>query len=281
MVNLDNVYMIAEVGINHNGDMQVAKRLIDAAFACGWDCVKLQKRNPDECVPEKQKRVLKDTPWGRMTYLEYRKRVEFGREDYEYIDRYCGEKPISWSASVWDRDSLNFLLGYDVPFVKIPSAKLTDDLLLSEAAMSGRMIILSTGMSTEREIDNAVGILDRYARGNYAIMHTNSTYPTPPEDTNLRCIQWLRDRYKCVVGYSGHEYGLDPTVTAVALGARIIERHVTVDHSMWGTDQAASLEIHAMDMLRKRIRDVALSLGDGQKRIYKTEMQVREKLRAA
>lgn len=274
----DGIYMIGEVGINHNGDLQIAKMLIDAAFATGWHCVKFQKRVPDLCVPNSQKGVMKDTPWGRMTYLEYKKRMEFGKAEYDYIDRYCREKPIAWSASVWDHTSLDFILDYDVPFVKIPSAMLTNHELLRQAASSGKPVILSTGMSTVQEIDAAVGVL---SGGKYVLMHTNSTYPTPPQDTNLKTINWLKDRYKCVVGYSGHEYGLDPTVIAVALGARIIERHITLDHEMWGTDQAASLEIHAMDMLHKRIKAAVRSLGDGLKRVYDTEIPIRQKLRAA
>jgi N-acetylneuraminate synthase len=276
------VYMIAEVGINHNGDMQIAKRLIDAAFATGWHCVKFQKRNPELCVPESQRNVMRDTPWGRMTYMDYRQRVEFGAEEYGYIDDYCKRKPIAWTASAWDWDSMAFLIeDMDVPFLKIPSAKMTDHSLLRQAARSGKPVVMSTGMSTAAEIDDAVDVLSGIAGSNFALMHTNSAYPTPPEDVNLLAIRWLKERYGCVVGYSGHEYGLDPTTIAVALGARIIERHVTLDHGMWGTDQAASLEVHAMDMLHKRIRDAVVALGDGVKRVHETEVPIREKLRAA
>lgn len=274
------IYMIAEIGINHNGDLQIAKRLIDATFACGWHCAKFQKRTPEICVPEAQKGVMRDTPWGRMTYLDYRYRVEFGDAEYGYIDRYCREKPLSWTASAWDRDSLSFLLRYDVPFLKIPSAKIVDRDLLRGAAWSGKPVILSTGMSTVPEIDSAVELLEFYASGRYALMHANSTYPAPPCDLNLKTIQFLKDRYGCVVGYSGHEYGLEPTAIAVAFGASIIERHVTVDHGMWGTDQAASLEVHAMDMLRKRIVETQASLGDGVKRVYPSELPIRDKLRS-
>lgn len=269
------VFTIAEIGINHNGDLQIAKKLIDAAFACGWDCVKFQKRTPELCVPEHQKGVIRDTPWGKMTYLEYRYRVEFNSE-YSYINRYCQEKPIMWTASPWDIPSLNFLVQYDVPFIKIPSAKLTDTALLAEASRSGKPVILSTGMSTIEETDRAVDTLG----SNFALMHTNSTYPSPSNEVNLLAIQFLKDRYKCVVGYSGHEYGLEPSVIAVALGAQIIERHITLDHNMWGTDQAASLEVHAMDMLQKRIREAVATLGDGIKRVTAGEMVIRQKLRA-
>lgn len=270
--------MIAEIGLNHNADIQIAKKLIDAAFACGWDCVKFQKRTPEKCVPEHQKNVMRDTPWGRMTYLEYRQKIEFQKPEYDYIDKYCREKPIAWTSSVWDMPSLNFLLDYDVPFIKIPSAKLTHYELVRKAAMSGKPVILSTGMSTVEEIDLAVGLLQGYSES-FAIMHTNSAYPCPLEDVNLLTIKFLQDRYKCTVGYSGHEYGLEPTVIAVALGAKIIERHITLDHNMWGSDQMASLEIHAMDMLQKRLKEVMVSLGDGIKGVTEKELVVRNKLR--
>ncbi len=275
------VYMIAEIGVNHNGDMQIAKRLIDASFATDWDCVKFQKRTPDICVPDKQKSVLRDTPWGRMTYLKYRYRVEFEKQQYDYIEDYAGRKPISWTASIWDPVSLRFLLQYDVPFIKIPSAKLTESELVEESAKSGKLVILSTGMSTLEEIDAAVNLLEKNAPGNYVLMHTNSSYPAPHEELNLKLIPFLKDRYGCIVGYSGHEYDLEPSIIARSLGASMIERHITLDHNMWGSDQAASLEVHAMDMLRKRLKTVDAILGDGVKRIGNTELEARKKLRGA
>jgi N-acetylneuraminate synthase len=273
------VYMIAEIGLNHNGDLQIAKKLIDAAFATNWDCVKFQKRTPEICVPEHQKSVMRDTPWGRMTYLEYRYRVEFEKEQYDYIDTYCCEKPISWTASIWDLKSLEFLLQYDIPFIKVPSAKLTEHEFLVESAKSGKPVILSTGMSTIEEIDAAVEVLEKHAKGNYVLMHTNSSYPAPPEELNLRVINFLKERYKCIIGYSGHEYDLEPSVIAASLGAGLIERHVTLDHNIWGSDQFASLEVHAMDMLRKRIKNIDLILGDGIKKLTGKELEVRKKLR--
>ena len=272
-------YMIAEIGLNHNGDLQIAKKLIDAAFATNWDCVKFQKRTPDICVPENQKSVMRETPWGRMTYLEYRYRVEFEKEQYDYIDNYCREKPISWTASIWDIKSLEFLLQYDIPFIKVPSAKLTEHELLVWSAKSGKPVILSTGMSTIEEIDDAVAALEKHGKGNYVLMHTNSSYPAPHEELNLRVIHFLKERYKCIIGYSGHEYDLEPSVIAVSLGASLIERHVTLNHNMWGSDQFASLEVHAMDMLRKRIKDIDVILGDGIKEITGKELEVRNKLR--
>ncbi|OGW79360.1 MAG: N-acetylneuraminate synthase [Omnitrophica bacterium RIFCSPLOWO2_12_FULL_44_17] len=273
------VFMIAEIGINHNGDMQIAKKLIDAAFATNWDCVKFQKRTPELCVPEHQKNVMRDTPWGRMPYLEYRYHVEFEKKQYDYIDTYCREKPIAWTSSIWDLKSLEFLLQYDIPFIKIPSAKLTEHEFIVESAKSGKPVILSTGMSTTEEIDTAVEVLEKHTKGNYAIMHTNSVYPAPQEDLNLRVIHFLKERYKCIVGYSGHEYEVEPTVIAASLGVSMIERHVTIDHTMWGSDQFASLEVHAMDMLRKRIKDVDVVLGDGIKKLTNKELEVRKKLR--
>jgi N-acetylneuraminate synthase len=273
------VYMIAEIGLNHNGDLQIAKKLIDASFATNWDCVKFQKRTPEICVPEHQKTVMRDTPWGRMTYLEYRYRVEFEKGQYDYIDRYCREKPIAWTASIWDLKSLEFLLQYDIPFIKIPSAKLTESEFLVESGKSGKPVVLSTGMSKVEEIDAAVEILEKYAKSNYVLMHTNSSYPAPHEELNLRVINFLKERYKCIVGYSGHEYDLEPSVIAVSLGANLIERHVTLDHNMWGSDHFASLEVHAMDMLRKRIKTMSEMLGDGIKKITEKELEVRKKLR--
>jgi len=275
---LNEPYFIGEIGINHNGDMQIAKRLMDAAFACGWNCVKFQKRNPDVCVPEKQKGVMRDTPWGQMTYLDYRFRVEFGKKEYDTIDAYCREKPLDWTASVWDRDSLDFITGYDVPFIKIPSALLTDLELIRAAAETGYTLIISTGMSTFDEIDAAMKIVTKHGE-KPVLMHTNSSYPTPISELNLNLIPVLKERYDCIVGYSGHEMSLEPTVVAVALGARVIERHITLSHNLWGTDQKASLEIHAMDMLRKRAIDVWKMLGSSVKEVTPSEIPIREKLR--
>lgn len=277
--NGNPVFMIAEIGINHNGSLDIAKKLIDAAFACNWHCVKFQKRTPDLCVPEDQKSILKDTPWGRITYLEYKRKIEFGNKEYSYIDRYCKEKPFCWTASVWDIPSLEFILTYDIPFIKIASAKLTDYDLLKLASQSRKPVILSTGMSTIKEVDKAVEILEKYSKGDYVLMHTNSAYPSSVKELNLRIIDYFKNRYKCIVGYSGHEYVLEPSVIAASMGAKIIERHVTLDHNMWGSDHAASLEVHAMDMLYKRIREVDSMLGDGVKKVTKEELKARKKLR--
>ena len=275
---LEKPYLIAEIGINHNGDLQIAKRLIDAAFACSWDCVKFQKRNPDKAVPEHQKNVPRETPWGTMTYLEYKYRVEFDKKQYDQINKYCLAKPIDWTASVWDLDSLEFMKQYDVPFLKIPSALITDDKLLVATAKTGVPVIISTGMSTLKEVDHAVGLLEKQA-SQFVVMHCNSSYPANLAELNLQVIPKLKKRYGCPIGYSGHEHGLDSTTVAVALGAQVIERHITLDHTMWGTDHSSSVEPQGMDKLYKQIKSVREILGDGKKRVYESELPVRKRLR--
>tara|TARA_Y100000385_G_scaffold281257_1_gene333765 strand:- start:463 stop:1311 length:849 start_codon:yes stop_codon:yes gene_type:complete len=276
--NLEKPYFIGEIGINHNGDTQITKRLIDAANACQWDCVKFQKRNPDVCVPEHQKSIMRDTPWGRMSYLDYKYKVEFGKKEYDMIDKYSKEKPIDWTASVWDLDSLNFMSQYDVPFLKIPSALITNTELLVETAKTKIPLVISTGMSTLEEIDNAVNLIMKNGV-NPIIMHCNSSYPTPKKELNLRVIETLKKRYGTEIGYSGHEEDLEPTVIAVSLGAKLIERHITISHDMWGTDQKSSLEVIAMDMLRKRCMEVEDMLGSYDKVVTPSEIPIRTKLR--
>lgn len=277
--NDTHAYLIAEIGINHNGDMQIVKRLIDSAFACNWDCVKFQKRVPELAVPEDQKSVMRDTPWGRMTYLDYKKHIELTKEDYDYIDRYCREKPISWTASPWDMPSLEFLHQYDVPFIKIASATLTNTELIKKACEFEIPIVLSTGMSMMDEVDKAVDTLEKYSNGDYILMHTNSAYPSPANELNLNCIKTLKERYNCLVGYSGHEYDINPTVIAAMVGANVIERHITVDHNMWGTDQKSSLEVRGMDYVSRRIRAIDTYLGDGVISVTELEKPIRKKLR--
>jgi len=272
-------YMIAEIGINHNGDMDITKKLIDAANATGWHNVKFQKRNPLLAVPEAQKSVMRDTPWGRMTYLEYKYKVEFEKPEYDMIAAYCTDKGMSFSASPWDMDSLEFMLQYDIPYIKVASASNGRDDMIAAAAKSGKPVILSTGMTTMEEVDHAVSILENSGNGDYILLHTNSAYPAPVADLNLRMIQTLRDRYNCLVGYSGHEVNLEPSIAAAVLGACVIERHVTLSHDMWGSDQKASLEVHAMDMLNKRIQNVYDALGTGEKYMSESEAIQRNKLR--
>ena len=279
-VSVDNrPYLIAEIGINHNGDIKIAKRLMDAAFACGWNAVKFQKREPDIAVPEAQKNVPRDTPWGTMTYLEYKKRIEFQKTEYDVIDEYCRLKPIAWSASPWDLPSLKFLGQYDLPFIKIPSAMLTNDELIKEAGKLKKPLIVSTGMSTLKEIDHAVEVLQVETDGEFILMHTHSSYPAKNDELNISLIPALMKRYDCLVGYSGHETDLMPSVMAVCMGACVIERHITLDRAMWGTDQAASVEIPGMYALRGRI-DIAVDImGSGKKELTESELAVRKRLR--
>ena len=271
-------YLIAEIGINHNGDIQLAKKLIDASNACSWNCVKFQKRDPDLCVPQKQKNKIRETPWGKITYLDYKNKIEFQKSEYEIIDEYCKQKPIDWSISVWDENSLKFCENFDLPFIKIPSAHLTNTNLLKAAAELDHFVIISTGMSNWGMIDEAVNIFDRKNK-KYALLHCNSSYPTPHEELNLSIIPEMKKRYDCIIGYSGHEHDIEPTIIATALGAEIIERHITLDHNMWGTDQNSSLEVHAMDILRKRLKDVKMILGKSEKIITKSEKPILKKLR--
>ena len=274
------IYIIAEIGINHNGDMTIAKKLIDIAKVAGCDVVKFQKRNPDVCVPEHQKTIMRDTPWGRMTYLDYKYKVEFNQNQYDEIDIYCKEKDIKWSASPWDLDSLDFLNQYDIPFIKIPSALLTDLELIKESVKTGKKIIISTGMSTIEEIDNAVDTIKKVnTEAKYAILHCNSTYPAPNDELNLNCIKTLKDKYNCEVGYSGHEFGLTTTIASICLGATIIERHITLDRTMWGTDQMCSVEPQGLIKLVRGIKELNKALGDGKKIVTETEKPIREKLR--
>ena len=271
-------YIIAEIGINHNGSLEVAKKLIDIAAVSGCDAVKFQKRNPDVCVPEHQKSIPRDTPWGTMSYLDYKYRMEFGKEEYDEIDTYCKEKGIAWSASPWDMDSLRFLEQYDLPFIKMPSAMMTNEPLMRAAAKSGKKIIFSCGMSTLDETDQAVRWMEEES-AKFALLHCNSTYPAPLEDLNLKCIQTLKERYACEVGYSGHEFRLGTTVASIYLGATIVERHITLDRTMWGSDHLASVEPQGLIKLVKGIRELEIALGDGNKVVTDGELPVRKKLR--
>lgn len=275
---MKKTYIIAEIGINHNGDLNIAKRLIDIAALSGCDAVKFQKRNPAVCVPEHQKNIMRETPWGTMTYLDYKYRVEFEKAEYDEIDRYCAEKGIKWSASPWDIDSLQFLQQYDLPFIKLPSAMLTNNELVEACAKSGKKLILSTGMSTEEEIDMAVALIRKHTE-NFAILHCNSTYPAPIAELNLSTIATLKNKYKCEVGYSGHEFRIGTTVAAVYLGATILERHITLDRTMWGTDHLSSVEPQGLIKLVKGVRELEEAYGDGIIQVTESEKPIRTKLR--
>lgn len=224
-------YVIGEIGINHNGDVDIARQLIEVAAEAGCHAVKFQKRTPEICVPKEQRDKIRQTPWGEMTYLEYKHRVEFGRDEYTEIAKICEENGLQWFASPWDVPSVEFLESFDVVAHKVASASITDHELLRALAATGKPIILSTGMSTIEEIDAAVEIFDR---SKLILMHSTSTYPMPPEEANLRTIITLRERYGVPVGYSGHERGLQISLAAVTLGAVAVERHITLDRTMWG-----------------------------------------------
>tara|TARA_B100000674_G_scaffold129856_1_gene100117 strand:- start:8930 stop:9799 length:870 start_codon:yes stop_codon:yes gene_type:complete len=275
---MKRTYIIAEIGINHNGSLDVAKKLIDVAALAGCDAVKFQKRNPDVCVPEHQKSVMRDTPWGTMTYLEYKYKVEFEKEEYDEIHEYCNQKGIAWSASPWDLDSLEFLDNYDLPFIKMPSAMMTNEPLMRAAARTGKKIIFSSGMSTLEETDKAVQWM-REEQADFALLHCNSAYPAPIEDLNLSCIKTLQGRYNCEVGYSGHEFRIGTTVAAIYLGATILERHITLDRTMWGSDHLSSVEPQGLIKMVRGVRELELAYGDGVKRVTEGELPSRKKLR--
>lgn len=269
-------YIVAEVGINHNGDLNIAKELIRAAKHAGVDAVKFQKRTPELCVPPEQRNQMRDTPWGYITYLDYRYKVEFGEDEYGEIDRYCKEVGIDWFASVWDEPSVDFLEAFSPICYKVPSASLTDHGLLRRLRATGRPLILSTGMSTMEQIKAAVGVI---GQDNLIITHTTSTYPCDPDELNLRMIETLRREFDCPIGYSGHEVGLIPSVVTIALGACLVERHITLDRAMWGSDQAASVEPGGFERLVKYIRVTEQALGDGVKQVYESELPVLRRLR--
>jgi N-acetylneuraminate synthase (EC 2.5.1.56) len=269
-------YIIAEIGINHNGSLDFARQMILAAQQAGVDAVKFQKRTPELCVPEHQRSQMRETPWGYITYLDYRYKVEFGQEDYQEIDRYCKELGIAWLASSWDIPSVEFMEQFNPPAHKIPSALLTDHALLRAYRATGRPLILSTGMSTLDEIKESVALL---GEENLILCHTTSSYPCPPDELNLRMVQTLRGMFNCPVGYSGHEVGLVPSAVAVALGACLVERHITLDRAMWGSDQSASVEPQGIERLVKYIRVTEQALGDGVKQVYDSEKSSLSKLR--
>ena len=269
-------YIIAEIGINHNGDIEIAEEMIRAAKNAGVSAVKFQKRTPLLCVPPEERTKMRETPWGYITYLEYREHVEFGKEEYSRINDLCKELDIDWFASVWDEEAIDFLEQFDPIAYKVPSASLTDTGLVDKLNSTGRPIILSTGMSTMEQIRASVA---RFDIDRLAITHATSAYPCNPKELNLRMVETLAREFDCPVGYSGHETGLIPTVVAVGLGATLVERHFTLDRAMWGTDQSASVEPNGMARLVKYIRVTEQALGDGVKKVYDSELPSLNKLR--
>lgn len=267
--------IIGEIGINHNGDVELAKKLIDVASVAGCDYVKFQKRNPDVCVPEEQKGKMRETPWGEMTYLDYKYKLEFNNSEYEQLFSYADFKNIGMFASVWDEDSVDFMRNYS-SIMKVPSALITNEALLFYARERSDYLMISTGMSDEQEIENAVAIGDPDL-----IFHTNSTYPSPTDELNLNYIEWLIEKYEDrEIGYSGHEYGLIPTYAAVVKGATWVERHITLDRTMWGSDQMASVEPHGLIKLVKDVRSLEKSMGEsGPRKVFDSELEKRKSLR--
>ncbi len=268
-------YIIAEIGINHNGDLDLVKRLISVAVAAGCDAVKFQKRTIDVVYTKEELAKPRESPFGQ-TNGDLKRGLEFGPEEFQEIDVYCKAVRILWFASCWDEQSVDIINRFDVPCFKIASASLTDDNLLLHTRATGRPLILSTGMSTIEEIDHAVEVL---GRENLVLMHTTSTYPAAYPELNLRAIPTLRDRYCVPVGYSGHETGIPTSVAAVVLGGCCVERHITMDRAMWGSDQAASLEPNGITRLVRDVRLVEQSMGDGVKRVFEREYPIIQKLR--
>ncbi|MBN2047386.1 MAG: N-acetylneuraminate synthase family protein [Anaerolineaceae bacterium] len=269
-------YLVGEIGINHNGDLDIAKRLISAAKDAGLDAVKFQKRTPELCVPDEQKNQMRETPWGYISYLDYRYKVEFDEAQYREIDAYCKSLGISWFTSVWDELSVDFMERLDTCCYKVASASLTDVSLLKKIRATGKPMILSTGMSTMEQIRAAV---DLVGEDNLIITHATSAYPCAPEELNLRMVQTLREEFNCPIGYSGHEVGLVPSAVAVAMGACMVERHITLDRALWGSDQAASVEPQGFRTLVKYIRVTEQALGDGVKKVYESELPSLHRLR--
>lgn len=273
----NKIKIIAEIGINHNGDINIAKKMIDLASFAGCDYVKFQKRDPDLAVPDNQKNILKkDTPWGDLTYLEYKKKIEFSYDDYSEINDYCKKKRISWFASAWDINSVNFLLKFSNKIVKVPSAHINNVELCKFIKGKFKKVIISTGMSDEKQITNTIELLDPNV-----VMHTLSTYPSPINELNLNYIRYLMDKYKDKeIGYSGHEYGLVTTFVAAGIGAKWIERHITLDRHMWGSDQLSSIEPSGLLKLVNGIRNIELSLGSyGPRKVIGSEKEKARSLR--
>lgn len=276
-ITKNRTFFIAEIGINHNGDIQNALKLIESSKLAGCDAVKFQKRTPKIATPKSSWNIMRETPWGKMKYIDYKKKIEFGKKEYDIINKFCKKINILWTASCWDIPSVNFIEQYKVKFHKVPSACITDLDLLKELKKTNKPIIISTGMSTEKQIQRAVKIV---SQKNLSILHCNSSYPAQNHQLNLKYIEKLKTTYKkSVIGYSGHEMNLSSSVAAVVLGAKIIERHITLDKSMWGTDQQASIEPIGFARLIRDVRNVENSLGKPVKIVYPEEKIIMSKLR--
>ena len=277
-IKLQKPFLIGEIGINHNGSIKLAKQLIDLAKNSGFDAVKFQKRNPDISTPKFQKNKMRSTPWGEMTYLDYKWKIEFGKKEFDAIDKYCKIKNIIWFASAWDLESQKFLSKYKLKYNKIASAMLTNLKLLNNVAKEKKLTFISTGMSTIKNISTAIKIFKKH-KCKFILMHCVSTYPCPIDQLNLKTIITLRKKFKCEVGYSGHEAQVSPSLFAYFLGAKYIERHITLDRSMWGTDQAASLSEPGMKNLSNILSKSPMILGDGKKIITSKEKELLKKFK--
>ena len=271
-------YLIAEIGINHNGSLKLAKKMIDIAKKNNFSAVKFQKRNPDISTPEKQKEVLRNTPWGTITYLQYKKKIEFGLKDFNEINRYCKKLNIEWFCSAWDIDSVNFLKKFKLKKNKIASALLTNTEILKAVAKQKKFTLISTGMSNMKNIEKAVKIFKKN-KCKFALMHCVSTYPCPEKDLNLNTITTLKKKFKCEVGYSGHESSVSPSIAAWVIGADYIERHITSDRTLFGTDQSASLEESGLRQLSEILNRMPKVLGNGVKKMTNEEKKLVKKFK--
>jgi N-acetylneuraminate synthase len=271
----ESVFIIAEIGINHNGNVETVKKLIDVAVEAGCDAVKFQKRTVDVVYTPEELAKPRESVFGD-TNGDLKRGLEFGEKEYTEIDQYCKEKGILWFASPWDEGSVDFLAKFDIPCYKIASASLTDDALLKHIRSKGKPIILSTGMSTVDQIRHAVEVL---GEDDLVLLHCTSTYPGADEELNLQVIPWLKEEFSCPIGYSGHEVGVYSSLVAAVVGAAVVERHITLDRAMWGSDQAASLEPQGIERLVRDIKAIPIWLGDGKKKVYDSEIPILEKLR--
>lgn len=270
LINKNKVFLIAEIGINHNGSISNAKKLIDLAKKTGFDAVKFQKRTPELTTPKSKANDIRETPWGKISYLDYKKKIEFEEKEFDEIHKYCKKKNIIWFASPWDIKSNIFLNKYNLKYNKVASPMLTNIQLLKHIAKQRKFTFISTGMSSIKDVDNAVKIFKKN-KCDFSLLHCVSSYPSDDEKLNLKMIQVYKKKYKNIIGYSGHEKSVSPSLMAVCLGARVVERHITLDRTMWGTDQAASLEENGMRNLTELIRKYERCLGDGKKKFYKDE----------
>ena len=266
---------IAEIGINHNGDIKLAKKLIILAKKYGFDVVKFQKRDPDICVPEHHKQVMRETPWGYISYLDYKKKIEFEKKEFDQINKFCKQKKIKWFASAFDKKSQNFLKKYKMPYNKVASAMITNIDFITQVAKERKPTFISTGMTSMKDISKAVNIFKKF-KCRFTLMHCISSYPADENKLNLNTILTLKKKFKCEVGYSGHEKSVSPSVFAYIAGASAIERHITIDRTLWGTDHAASLEENGIKNMMSLLEKVRIVFGDG-KKIKTSEDKVLEK----